>query len=387
MKKKIMLVFGTRPEAIKMAPLVKEFQKYPEEFQTIVCVTGQHREMLDQVLCLFEIKPDYDLNIMKQGQDLYDVTTRVLIGLREVLHELSPDIILVHGDTTTSMAAALAAFYQQIPVGHVEAGLRTHDIYSPWPEEMNRQITSRIATFHFSPTKLSYSNLVSEGIKEEAIVITGNTVIDALHSVVSKIESDKKLKLQLCNTLKKIGYDTNRIDSGNKRMILITGHRRENFGEGFIHICQAIRALAKKYPSVDFVYPMHLNPNVRNPIREMFSTEELSNVFFIEPLEYLIFVYLMEKSMIVLTDSGGIQEEAPGLGKPVLVMRNTTERPEALDAGTVKLVGTDCHKIINEISDLLNDTSYYESMSRAVNPYGDGTSCSKIVNFFINMMK
>ena len=344
---KVILVFGTRPEAIKMAPLVKEFQKYPEKFETIVCVTGQHREMLDQVLHIFEIVPDYDLNIMKQGQDLYDVTARVLMGMRDVLKEAQPDVVLVHGDTTTSMAAALAAFYQQIPVGHVEAGLRTHNIYSPWPEEMNRQITGRIATYHFAPTPLSKQNLLAEGVKEEHIYVTGNTVIDALYMIVDKIKKNKELDTELEGLLKRAGYDVNRL-AGEKKLVLITGHRRENFGVGFIHMCTAIKDLTQKYPDVDFVYPMHLNPNVRKPIHEVFGEDlsNLGNMFFIEPLEYLSFVYLMEKSSIVLTDSGGIQEEAPGLGKPVLVMRDTTERPEALEAGTVKLVGTNYDKIL-----------------------------------------
>ncbi len=374
-----MLVFGTRPEAIKMAPLVKEFQKDPESFHTIVCVTGQHREMLDQVLNLFEIKPDYDLNIMKQGQDLYDVTARVLVGMRDVLKEAQPDIVLVHGDTTTSTAASLAAFYQQIPVGHVEAGLRTHNIYSPWPEEMNRLITGRIATYHFSPTQLSRQNLLEEKVADTAITVTGNTVIDALYWVVDKIKTDKELEKELKNILYSNGYDVNRLNE-NKKLVLITGHRRENFGDGFINMCTAIKDLTQKYPEVDFVYPMHLNPNVRKPIHEVFGEDlsNLGNMFFIEPLEYLSFVYLMEKSTIVLTDSGGIQEEAPGLGKPVLVMRDTTERPEALDAGTVKLVGTDYNKIINEVSNLLDDENYYNNMSHAVNPYGDGLACNRI---------
>jgi len=378
--KRVMLVFGTRPEAIKMAPLVKEFQKQVETFETIVCVTGQHREMLDQVLDIFDIRPDYDLNIMKQGQDLYDVTARVLTGMRDVLKKSHPDVVLVHGDTTTSTAAALAAFYQQIPVGHVEAGLRTHNIYSPWPEEMNRQITGRIATYHFAPTPLSRSNLLAEGVKETDITVTGNTVIDALYMVVDKIKKDEQLDHRLEVALSSAGYDVNRL-SGGKKLVLITGHRRENFGEGFIHMCRAIKALTEKYPDVDFVYPMHLNPNVRKPIREVFGekTEEPGNMFFIEPLEYLSFVYLMEKAAIVLTDSGGIQEEAPGLGKPVLVMRDTTERPEALDAGTVKLVGTDFDKIVNEVSVLLDDARAYDRMSKAVNPYGDGLACSRIV--------
>lgn len=380
MMKKVMLVFGTRPEAIKMAPLVKEFQKHEDTFQTIVCVTGQHRQMLDQVLQLFDIVPDYDLNIMKQGQDLYDVTARVLTGLRDVLQEARPDVVLVHGDTTTSTAAALAAFYQQIPVGHVEAGLRTHNIYSPWPEEMNRQLTGRIATWHFAPTALSRENLLREAVADDHIVVTGNTVIDALYWVVNKIKTDAALNDELGNLLQQAGYDVHRLDNGRK-LVLITGHRRENFGDGFIHMCTAIRDLTQKYPDVDFVYPMHLNPNVRKPIHEVFGEDltGLGNMFFIEPLEYLSFVYLMEKAAIVLTDSGGIQEEAPGLGKPVLVMRDTTERPEALEAGTVKLVGTDYAKIVGEVSTLLEDAAAYERMSKAVNPYGDGLACGRIV--------
>ena len=379
MQKKIMLVFGTRPEAIKMAPLVKEFLRYPEKFETVVCVTGQHREMLDQVLRIFDIQPDYDLNIMKQGQDLYDVTARVLVGMRNVLRKVLPDVVLVHGDTTTSTAAALAAFYQQIPVGHIEAGLRTHDIYSPWPEEMNRQITSRIATYHFSPTPLSKQNLLAEGIKEEQIVVTGNTVIDALYRVVDHIKKNLKLDAELESLLKQAGYDVTRLKEG-KKLVLITGHRRENFGEGFVHICTAIKDLTKKYPDVDFVYPMHLNPNVRKPIHEVFedNLSGLGNMFFIEPLEYLSFVYLMEKSAIVLTDSGGIQEEAPGLGKPVLVMRETTERPEALEAGTAKLTGTRSEEIIRLASSLLDNPEEYTRMSQAVNPYGDGKAARYI---------
>ena len=388
--KRIMLVFGTRPEAIKMAPLVKEFQKHPDKFETIVCVTGQHREMLDQVLRIFGITPNFDLNIMKQGQDLYDVTARVLTGMRDVLKEVYPDLVLVHGDTTTSTSAALAAFYQQIPVGHVEAGLRTHNIYSPWPEEMNRQLTGRIATYHFAPTPLSKQNLLAEGVEEKQILVTGNTVIDALYMVVDKIKNDKVLDAEQEATLSRAGYDINRLNEG-RRLVLITGHRRENFGEGFIHICTAIRDLVQKYPEVDFVYPMHLNPNVRKPIHKIFAGMdslsmgegwgEAANMFFIEPLEYLSFVYLMEKSTLVLTDSGGIQEEAPGLGKPVLVMRDTTERPEALEAGTVKLVGTDYDKIVHEVSVLLDDAAQYERMSKAVNPYGDGKACKRIVRF------
>ena len=377
--KTVMLVFGTRPEAIKMAPLVKEFQKDLDKFKTTVCVTGQHREMLDQVLHIFEIVPDYDLNIMKQGQDLYDVTARVLTGMRDVLKEAKPDVVLVHGDTTTSTAAALAAFYQQIPVGHVEAGLRTHNIYSPWPEEMNRQLTGRIATYNFAPTPLSEKNLKEENAHGE-IFVTGNTVIDALHMVVNKLKSDKALADEQINVLKNAGYDVTRLDDG-KKLVLITGHRRENFGEGFISMVTAMKDLSEKYPDVDFVYPMHLNPNVRQPIHEVFG-EDLTrpNFFFIEPLQYLEFVYLMEKSTIVLTDSGGIQEEAPGLGKPVLVMRDTTERPEALESGTVHLVGTNHDLIVDEVSKLLDDSSAYEKMSKAVNPYGDGKASSRIVN-------
>lgn len=378
--KKIMLVFGTRPEAIKMAPLVKEFQKYPDLFETIVCVTGQHREMLDQVLQIFDIIPDYDLNIMKQGQDLYDITARVLTGMRDVLIKCKPDVILVHGDTTTSTAAALAAFYQQIPVGHVEAGLRTRNIYSPWPEEMNRQITGRIATYNFAPTTLSEKNLKEESVFGQ-IMVTGNTVIDALHMVVNRLKNDSQLSNEQIEVLAKAGYDVKRLDEGRK-LVLITGHRRENFGEGFINIVTAIKDLTQKYPNVDFVYPMHLNPNVRKPIHEVFGErlENLGNMFYIEPLQYLEFVYLMEKSTIVLTDSGGIQEEAPGLGKPVLVMRDTTERPEALESGTVRLVGTNHDLIVKEVSVLLDNQEEYNKMSKAVNPYGDGKACSRIVS-------
>ena len=377
--KKVLLVFGTRPEAIKMAPLVKEFQKDSDCFETMVCVTGQHREMLDQVLKIFDIRPDYDLNIMKQGQDLYDITARVLMGMRDVLTECKPDVVLVHGDTTTSTAAALAAFYQQIPVGHVEAGLRTHNIYSPWPEEMNRQITGRIATYNFAPTSLSEKNLKEENAYGQ-IYVTGNTVIDALHLVVDKLQNDVDLANEQKKVLAEAGYDVTRLDNGRK-LILITGHRRENFGEGFVNMVTAIKDLTVKYPDVDFVYPMHLNPNVRKPIHEVFgeSLNDLGNMFFIEPLQYLEFVYLMEKSSIVLTDSGGIQEEAPGLGKPVLVMRDTTERPEALEAGTVKLVGTDYDMIVNEVSGLIDDKQSYERMSKATNPYGDGKACNRIV--------
>jgi UDP-N-acetylglucosamine 2-epimerase (non-hydrolysing) len=378
--KRIMLVFGTRPEAIKMAPLALKLKMNDTDFETIVCVTGQHREMLDQVLNIFGIKPDYDLNIMKQGQDLYDITARVLTGMRDVLNECKPDVVLVHGDTTTSTAAAFAAFYQQIPVGHVEAGLRTYDIYSPWPEEMNRQLTSRIATYNFAPTPLSEKNLKEEKTHGK-IFVTGNTVIDALHMVVDKLKGDKSLADEQVKVLAKAGYDVSRLDRGRK-LILITGHRRENFGEGFINMVTAMKDLSEKYPNVDFVYPMHLNPNVRKPIHQVFG-EDLTayqNFYFIEPLQYLEFVYLMEKSYIVLTDSGGIQEEAPGLGKPVLVMRNTTERPEALESGTVHLVGTGYNKIMNEVSTLLDNAEAYEQMSHAVNPYGDGKACQRIVN-------
>lgn len=378
--KRVMLVFGTRPEAIKMAPLVQEFRKYPAQYETLVCVTGQHREMLDQVLNIFGIVPDYDLNIMKPGQDLYDVTARVLSGMRDILAQSQPYVVLVHGDTTTSMAVALAAFYQQIPVGHVEAGLRTQNIYSPWPEEMNRQITGRIATYHFSPTPLSRENLLREGIDKSRIFVTGNTVIDALYAVVNKMKDDASLQISLGKELKAAGYDAGRLATEGRRLVLITGHRRENFGDGFLYICRAIKMLSEKYPDVDFVYPMHLNPNVRKPIKEVFAENCQSNLFFIEPLEYLLFVYLMEKSYIVLTDSGGIQEEAPGLGKPVLVMRDTTERPEALEAGTVKLVGTDYEKIILEVSSMLDDSQYYRKKSQAINPYGDGQACRRIVD-------
>lgn len=381
--KTVMLVFGTRPEAIKMCPLVKEFQKYAENFKTIVCVTGQHREMLDQVLQIFDVKPDYDLNIMKQGQDLYDVTARVLIGMRDVFKECKPDVVLVHGDTTTSTAAALAAFYQQIPVGHVEAGLRTHNINSPWPEEMNRQITGRIATYNLSPTPLSESNLLEEQVQGKTFV-TGNTVIDALYMIIDRLRKDKTLSKEQNILLLKAGYDIARLKEG-KKLVLITGHRRENFGVGFIHMITAIKDLKNKYPKVDFVYPMHLNPNVRKPIYEIFGEDlsNLGNMFFIEPLQYIEFVYLMEKATIVLTDSGGIQEEAPSLGKPVLVMRDTTERPEALSSGTVHLVGTDYNKIMTEVSSLLDDMDIYEKMSKAVNPYGDGKACERIVKAII----
>lgn len=380
--KKVMLVFGTRPEAIKMAPIVIELKKYSDKFQTIVVVTGQHRQMLDQVLNLFEIVPDYDLNIMKSGQDLTDITCRVLTGLRDIYRKENPNIVLVHGDTTTSMAAALAAFYQQIPVGHIEAGLRTHNIYSPWPEEMNRQITGRISSYHFAPTDLSKQNLINENVSNEKIIVTGNTVIDALHLVINKINSSSEIELKTKMELLDCGYDVERLGSEVK-LVLITGHRRENFGEGFLSICKAIKTLASRFPTVDFVYPMHLNPNVRNPITEIFGNHlnELGNLFFIEPLDYLPFVYLMNKANILLTDSGGIQEEAPGLGKPVLVMRDTTERPEAVDAGTVRLVGTSYDKITQGISHLLEDIEEYNVMSKAVNPYGDGNASKRIIEF------
>ena len=375
--KKILLVFGTRPEAIKMAPLVKKLQEYPEQFQTIVCVTGQHREMLDQVLRLFDITPEYDLNIMKPNQDLYDITSRILLGMRDVLKEVKPDIVLVHGDTTTSMAAALAAFYQQIPVGHVEAGLRTGNIYSPWPEEMNRLMTGRISTVHFSPTPLAKQNLLQEHVDEAKIVVTGNTVIDALQMVVERLKNDEQLASEVKDKVLNMGYDVNRLGE-DRRLVLITGHRRENFGEGFLNICHAIKNLSEKYPNVDFVYPMHLNPNVRKPVLEILG-EGADNVFLIEPLDYLPFVYMMQHSTLILTDSGGVQEEAPGLGKPVLVMRDTTERPEAVEAGTVLLVGTNREKIEQGVSMLLDDSDCYRRMSEAVNPYGDGLACERIV--------
>jgi UDP-N-acetylglucosamine 2-epimerase (non-hydrolysing) len=393
-RKRVLLVFGTRPEAIKVAPLVKAFQQQADAFETVVCVTGQHREMLDQVLRLFEIVPDYDLNIMKDGQDLYDITARVLVGMRDVIKAVQPDVVFVHGDTTTSMASALAAFYQQIPVAHIEAGLRTHNIYSPWPEEMNRQITGRIATYNFAPTPLSKQNLVDEGVDESSITVTGNTVIDALNMVVNKIKSDRNLQNDIRDTLLQSGLPERMVHAffqpptSNRRLVLITGHRRENFGDGFLHICQAIKTLAEKYPDVNFVYPMHLNPNVRKPIKEIFGNlvsdhrSPSANLHFIEPLEYLPFVFLMEQSTLVLTDSGGIQEEAPGLGKPVLVMRDTTERPEAVEAGTVKLVGTNYDLIVSEVSKLLDDPAYYNSMAQATNPYGDGKACGRIIDLF-----
>ena len=396
-RRRVLIVFGTRPEAIKMAPLVKEFQKDPESFETVVAVTGQHREMLDQVLQLFEIVPDYDLNIMKKGQDLYDVTSRVLLGMRDVLRRANPDLIFVHGDTTTTAATALAGLYEQTPVAHIEAGLRTYNRYSPWPEEMNRQLAGRLATLHFAPTALSKENLLSENVAEEKIMVTGNTVIDALYWVINKIESTADIEQNVLSKLDKFGLPESVVNSwsvGNadsRKLVLITGHRRENFGEGFLNICKGIKILAEKYAEVDFVYPMHLNPNVRQPIQEVFGrvsvdvTGKLGNVHFIEPLDYLPFVYLMNKSHLVLTDSGGIQEEAPGLGKPVLVMRDTTERPEALDAGTVRLVGTDKELIVSEVSMLLDDKDHYLQMSRAHNPYGDGHACERVVKTLMDM--
>lgn len=383
--KTLLLVFGTRPEAIKMCPLVLEFKKHPDVFNTLVCVTGQHREMLDQVLNLFEIKPDYDLNIMKPNQDLYDITSNVLLGMRDVLTEAKPDVVFVHGDTTTSSATALAAFYKQIPVAHIEAGLRTGNIYSPWPEEMNRLITGRIATYNFAPTPLSRQNLLKENVDDSKITVTGNTVIDALHWVVNKISSNADLAESLKQEMLSFGYDVSRLEQG-RRLVLITGHRRENFGEGFLNICHSIKHLSEKYPDVDFVYPVHLNPNVRKPVFDILASIE--NVFLIEPLSYLPFVYMMEKSHLLLTDSGGVQEEAPGLGKPVLVMRNTTERPEAVDAGTVILVGTDKDKIINGVSDLLeNKNGLYDRMAHAVNPYGDGKACGRVVKWLEEKLK
>lgn len=378
--KTILLVFGTRPEAIKMAPLVKKLQSEPEKFKTVVCVTAQHRQMLDQVLHIFDIVPDYDLDIMKPNQDLYDVTARVLLGMRDVLKEVQPDVVLVHGDTTTSTAAALAAFYQQIPVGHVEAGLRTHNIYSPWPEEMNRQITGRITTHHFAPTPLAKQNLLRENVAENQIVVTGNTVIDALHIVTKRLAEDAELQQSVQGELAEFGYDVNRLNSGRK-LVLITGHRRENFGEGFLNICHAIKNLAERYPDTDFVYPVHLNPNVRKPVFEILGDGAEKNIFLIEPLQYLPFVYMMERSYLILTDSGGVQEEAPGLGKPVLVMRNTTERPEAVEAGTVLLVGTDRAKIEQGVIDLMEKPEVYRKMCEAVNPYGDGLACGRIAEF------
>ena len=384
--KKILLTFGTRPEAIKMAPLILELNKHRDKVETIVCVTGQHREMLDQVLSIFKIKPDYDLNIMKKGQDLYDITSKVLLGLRDIFKQTHPDLVLVHGDTTTSMAAALAAYYQQIPVGHVEAGLRTYNIYSPWPEEINRQLIGRISNYNFSPTSTSSNNLIKEGVNETSIHITGNTVIDSLYWVVNKIKSDEQLNIKLKEEIKTFGYDIDRLQ-GNRRMVLITGHRRENLGDGFIHIAQAIQELSSQFPDVDFVYPMHLNPNVRKSIYEVLGNDlfHFSNMFFIEPLEYLSFIYMMEKADVVLTDSGGIQEEAPSLKKPVLVMRDTTERPEAVEAGTVILVGTDKEKIVSNVSKLLTDHNHYQQMAKAINPYGDGKACERIVNILLSL--
>ena len=382
--KTILLVFGTRPEAIKMAPLVKTLQAQPEKFRTIVCVTAQHRQMLDQVLHIFDIVPDYDLDIMQPNQDLYDITSRVLLGMRDVLNEVKPDVVLVHGDTTTSTAAALASFYQQIPVGHVEAGLRTHNIYSPWPEEMNRQLTGRIAAYHFAPTPLAKQNLLDENVKPEQIIVTGNTVIDALHIVTKRLAEDADLQQSVQGELAAFGYDVNRLNN-RRKLVLITGHRRENFGEGFLNICHAIKNLAERYPDTDFVYPVHLNPNVRKPVFEILGDGAKKNIFLIEPLQYLPFVYMMERSYLILTDSGGVQEEAPGLGKPVLVMRNTTERPEAVEAGTVLLVGTNRAKIEQGVIDLMETPEVYRKMSEAVNPYGDGLACSRICDYLANV--
>lgn len=384
--KKLLLTFGTRPEAIKMAPLILELKKHSDKIETIVCVTGQHRKMLDQVLSIFKIKPDYDLNIMKKGQDLYDITSNVLLGLRDIFKQTQPDLVLVHGDTTTSMAAALAAYYQQIPVGHIEAGLRTYNIYSPWPEEINRQLIGRISNYNFAPTPTSSTNLIKEGVKEASIHITGNTVIDSLYWVVNKIKSDELLNIKLKEEIRTFGYDIDRLQK-NRRMVLITGHRRENLGEGFIHIAQAIQELSTRFPNVDFVYPMHLNPNVRKSIYEVLGNDlsHFSNMFFIEPLEYLSFIYMMEKADIVLTDSGGIQEEAPSLKKPVLVMRNTTERPEAVEAGTVILIGTDKEKIVYNVNKLLKDQTHYQQMAKAINPYGDGKACERITNILLSI--
>ncbi|GAB6948609.1 UDP-N-acetylglucosamine 2-epimerase (non-hydrolyzing) [Hoylesella timonensis 4401737 = DSM 22865 = JCM 15640] len=386
-QKTVMLVFGTRPEAIKMAPLIKEFQKKSDIFNTLVCVTAQHRQLLDQVMDVFHLTADYDLDIMQQGQDLYDITSRVLLSMRDVLRQARPELVLVHGDTTTSTAAALAAFYQQIPVGHIEAGLRTGNIYSPWPEEMNRQITGRIASYHFAPTETSRENLLKENVHPSNIYVTGNTVIDALHLVVNELKCDKQLADRERQTLIGCGYDVSRLNE-SKKLVLITGHRRENFGDGFHNICKAIKMLVLQHPNVDFVYPMHLNPNVRNPIRQVFgeNLNDFQNLFFIEPLEYLSFVYLMEKSFLVLTDSGGVQEEAPSLGKPVLVMRDTTERPEAVLAGTVKLVGANYQKIVDEASQLILDDHSYSLMSKANNPYGDGQASKRIVEIIRNIL-
>ena len=371
--KKILLVFGTRPEAIKMAPLVKEFQKDTEHFETKVCVTAQHRQMLDQVLEVFGITPDYDLNIMAPNQDLYDITSKVLLGLRDVLKDFAPDVVLVHGDTTTSMAASLAAFYRQIAVAHVEAGLRTYDMLSPWPEEMNRQVTDRICTYYFAPTGQSRQNLLRENIEEKKIFVTGNTVIDALLMAVDIIATKTGMEEQIHKEIQEKGYTV-----GERDYILVTGHRRENFGEGFLHICKAIRELASKYPDIDIVYPVHLNPNVQKPVYELLSG--LDNVFLISPLDYLPFIYAMQHSILLLTDSGGVQEEAPSLGKQVLVMRNTTERPEAVEAGTVKLVGTDAETIVGNVVELLRNKELYKRMSETHNPYGDGQACERIVN-------
>ena len=381
-----MLIFGTRPEAIKMAPIIKALERSKTNFQSIVCVSAQHRQMLDQVLNLFDIKPDFDLNIMKEGQDLYDITSQILISLRKILKEVKPDIVLVHGDTTTALSSALASFYQQIPVAHVEAGLRTHNIYSPWPEEMNRQLTDRIASYHFVPTKYNKENLLQENVSENKIFITGNTVIDALQFIVKKIADSPSLQRELEDKISVSGYEVTRLEIG-KKMVLITGHRRENFGDGFLNICQAIKELNHQYPEVDFVYPMHLNPNVRKPIKEVFGTDVPENMFFIEPLDYLPFVYLMEKATLILTDSGGIQEEAPSMGTPVLVMRDTTERPEAVKTGMVKLVGTSRERIVRSVGVLLNNQAEYDKMSCVKNPYGDGKASQRILDILKEYIK
>ncbi|MBD3797637.1 MAG: UDP-N-acetylglucosamine 2-epimerase (non-hydrolyzing) [Campylobacterales bacterium] len=372
--KKILIVFGTRPEAIKMAPLVKEFEKHNDVFDMKVCVTAQHREMLDQVLELFDIKPHYDLDVMKQGQDLYDVTSKILLGMRDVLTEFQPDLVLVHGDTTTTLATTLSSFYQRIPVGHVEAGLRTGNIYSPWPEEANRLLTTQVTKYHFAPTLKNKENLQKEHIPDKDIIITGNTVIDTLFMVVERLKNDENLATDTHNSIVEKGYN-----SSDRKVVLVTGHRRENFGEGFLNICTALKELAQQHKDVDFVYPVHLNPNVQKPVNEILK--DIDNVYLIAPLDYLPFVYLLKRSFLVLTDSGGVQEEAPSLGKPVLVMRDTTERPEAVEAGTVLLVGTDVENIKQNVSRLLENETYYKKMSYAHNPYGDGNACSKIVNF------
>ncbi|MDD5457669.1 MAG: UDP-N-acetylglucosamine 2-epimerase (non-hydrolyzing) [Candidatus Margulisbacteria bacterium] len=397
--KKVLVVFGTRPEAIKMAPVVLELKKHPKKIITKVCVTAQHRQMLDQVLQIFDIKPDFDLNIMKKNQDLYDITSRVLLEMKKVLQHFKPDLVLVHGDTTTTLATTLAAFYQKIAVGHVEAGLRTYNLFSPWPEEVNRQISDRICTYHFAPTEQNLNNLAKENIPLNNILVTGNTVIDALQLITKKIKNNSKLEKELENTIKDYGYNITKLraqgselgalkkstqrlnDSTTKQLILVTGHRRENFGEGFINICEALKTIALKHPDIDIVYPVHLNPNVRKPVFEILKN--IKNIYLIEPLDYLPFVYLMNKACLIITDSGGIQEEAPGLGKPVLVMRDTTERPEGIAAGTVRLVGTNKNMIIKETGKLLSDSNAYEKMAKAHNPYGDGKASQRITKYIL----